>query len=68
MGNREHQKLLEKHPFLTHSCRGWHMDGPPVWMKRQWQHQLRARIRQLLRQDPDSTTYPTRAGNPDDWY
>ena len=68
MGNREHSKLVEKYPFLRHKARGWHADGPSPWMKRQWAHKWRARMRQLLLKDPDATVYPKRCGDRWEWY
>lgn len=68
MGNREHEKMLNKYPWMKRRARGFHRDGPPVWMKRNWAHRLRAKFRELLRRDPDQTTYPKRAGDRWEWY
>jgi hypothetical protein len=68
MGNRAHNELLKKYPFLRRHARGFHADGPPPWMKRLWAHKWRARMRQLLLKDPDSVSYPRRCGDRWSWY
>lgn len=68
MGNREHDKMLERHPWLRRYVRGFHGDGPQPWIKRVWAKKLRRKFTALLRRDPDNTVYPIRAGNLHDWY
>lgn len=68
MGNRAHDVLLKKYPWLRWRGRGTHADGPSPEQKRIWAHKLRAKFRQLLRRDPDETVYPKRAGDLWDWY
>ena len=68
MGNREHNKLLRRYPWLSHKARGTHIDGPDKPQKRLWNQKLRAIWRKLSRRDPDEVSWPTRAGNRWDWY
>lgn len=67
MGNRAHADLLRKYPWMR-NARAYHRDGPPVWLKRQWNRELRSRWKTLAHKDPDTITWPTRAGNIYDWY
>lgn len=68
MGNREHNKLLTKYPWLSSKARGTHPNGPDRWIKRNWAHRLRQRIRQLLRRDEEDTAYPRKLGDRWEWY
>lgn len=68
MGNRAHEALLTKYPWLRWRDRGTHGNGPDREQKRIWAKRLRQRIRQLLRRDPDDTAYPRRAGDRWEWY
>lgn len=66
MGNREHNKLLQKCPYI--GIRRYSFDGPPKWLKKVWNSKFRKDSKNRLRKDGGDAVYKKRPGNIYDWY